>query len=1059
MQVDHSFQHQRNIIGIFAQHKVAANLLMLIMLLVGVWALSSMNTQFFPNFALDYINVKVVWQGSTAEDVETAITRPMEQQFRSLNYVRKMTSTSANGVASITLEYEEGSDMGVALDEVKEQVSLLRNLPERALEPEVTRIVRYDLIARLLITGDVERDELRHFAHRVEDALLAEGINKIDKVGLPEEEIAIQVPTHTLDALGLTLKQISEQVHKFSRDIPAGVVGQHDVSRQLRSLEQRRDALAFGDLPIIASSTGELIRLEDIATVERRPQQGEVTVTYQGKPAIELTLQRTENSDALKSAKILQTWLDENKTNLPKGIELHVYDEAWQLIDERISLLLVNGLGGLALVVLILFIFLNGRVAFWVAAGIPISLMAMLAILYSIGGSINMISLFAMIMALGVIVDDAIVVGEDAFAHFQTGENSLLAAEGGAQRMLPPVIASSLTTISAFLPLMLIGGPIGNILFDIPVVMICVILASLVECFLVLPGHLRHSFQKLHKEKKTSRVRQKLESGFNHFRDNIFRPFIAVIVDYRWSALAGTISLFMLTLGLLVGGKVSFVFFPSPEGTILYSNVSFVSGTPIERVNAFLDQLEHTAYETDKEFGGDVVKLVSVLHGSTMTMGGGGGRSNTGDQFGALILELSSPDSRDVRNDAFIRAWKKRVAPSAGLETFTITERKGGPPGQDIEILLNGASPAQVKAAALELGDILKTIKGVSGIEDDMPYGQEQWIYSLTPQGIALGLTIESVGQQLRSAFDGELVQIFQDFDDEIEVRVLLPDSERKYLANLESLRLQLPTGERVPFSTVVSVSTQRGFETIRHNEGQLAVQVYANVDKSLNNSNKVLAQLDEQVLPDLSARHGVQFSYEGRAADQKETMQDMLRGMIFALAMMYIVLAWQFASYGWPLIVMSIIPFGLIGALFGHFIMDIDVTLLSLFGFFGLSGIVVNDSIVLVTFYRHLREKGMKIREALIEASCQRLRAVLLTSLTTIFGLLPLLFETSLQAQFLIPMATSIAFGLMFATVLVLLVVPALLGIYEHFLYPKSEWNEHDSTVSDDSYLVSQKV
>ncbi|MCK5662316.1 MAG: efflux RND transporter permease subunit, partial [Thiotrichaceae bacterium] len=390
------------------------------------------------------------------------------------------------------------------------------------------------------------------------------------------------------------------------------------------------------------------------------------------------------------------------------------------------------------------------------------------------------------------------------------------------------------------------------------------------------------------------------------------------------------------------------------------------------------------------------------------------------------------PDSREVRNKQFIKAWQAKIHQQAGLESLIIVEHRGGPPGQDIEIRLNGHNIEKVKAAALEVKNVLKTFQGVSGIQDDMPYGREQWIYSLTPYGMALGLTIDSVGRQLRAAFDGYLTQIFQVGDDEIEVRLMLPDNERYNLVHLENFTLQLPNGANVPFSTAVQVSTQRGFEAIRHVDGLLATLISADVDKAVNNNNQILENLTQNFLPDLRLRYGIEYAFEGRAADQSETLSDMKRGLIFALALMYIILAWQFSSYGWPLIVMSIIPFGLVGAIFGHWVMGLDLTILSLFGFFGLSGIVVNDSIVLVTFYKQLREQGMIVQEALIESACLRLRAVLLTSLTTIFGLTPLLFETSLQAQFLIPMATSIAFGLMFSTMLVLLVVPALLSIYE---------------------------
>lgn len=1035
--------YSKNIISTFAQHKVAANLLMLMMLLSGGWALTKLNTQFFPNFALDIITVRVLWTGATAEDVEISITRPIEQELRTLDNIHKMNSTSTNNFSTIVLEYEEGTDMGWALDQVKEKISLLRHLPTAAEKPEISRIAHKEQIARLLITGPSDTNELRHLAQRMEQELLARGISKIEIEGLPKEEIAVQISSAKLEELGLSLPQVGEQITNFSRDVPAGAIGRNDVARQLRSLEQGRDELAFTQIPLITDKSGRYIKIDDIATIERRPRTGGISITYQGQPAVQLQLNRAEEEDALEAAKILQAWVEETRPKLPPNVKLHVYDQTWELIDGRISLLLRNGLGGLILVVAILFVFLNARVAFWVAAGIPISLMGMLVILYFVGGSINMISLFAMIMALGIVVDDAIIVGEDGFTHFQIGEQSLLAAEGGAQRMLAPVTTSSLTTICAFLPLMLIGNTMGKILSAIPIVMICVLIASLIECFLVLPGHLRHSFHKLHHEKPNP-IRQKLDKGFNHFRDFYFRPLVTLALTFRWTVLATMLTAMILAIGLLAGGRLSFTFFPSPENTIIMANANFVAGYSPERVDTFLEHLEETLYATDKELGGNIIKVVVSRHGGATA---GKNSIRAGDQFGSLIVELTYPDNRAVRNKEFIQVWQTKVNTPPGLESLTIMERKGGPPGRDIEIRLNGENIDKVKAAALKLIEVLKTFPGVTGIEDDMPFGREQWIYSLTPYGKALGLTIESVGRQLRAAFDGHLTQIFQDGNDEIEVRVVLPDNERYNLASLENFNLQLPNGARVPFSTAVQITTRRGFEAIRHAEGRLAAIITADVDKSVNNSNRILANLTKNLLPYLASHYDVEYSFEGRAADQAETLADMKRGVIIGFVLIYLILAWQFASYGWPLIVMIIIPFGIVGAIFGHWVMELDLTILSLFGFFGLSGIVINDSIVLISFYKHLREDGLPVEKALIEASCQRLRAVLLTSLTTIFGLTPLLFETSLQAQFLIPMATSIAFGLMFSTVLVLLAVPALLSIYERMIVPRKEFIESATT------------
>ncbi len=1024
-----TFQHQNDLLGIFARHPVAANLLMVMMILSGIWGLTRLNTQFFPSFELDFVTVRVIWSGAAAEDVESSVTNPLERELRDLNFVRKMTSTSGDGISVITLEYDEGTDMGEALDEVKEKVSLVRTLPTEAEEPEVSRVVRYDPIARLVLSGDLVRRELRTLARAAERELLDRGIAKIVITGLPEEEIAIQIPSAVLTEVGMSFNEIATRIRDLSQDLPAGSVGREDSARQLRSLDQRRDETGFAALPLKVDQQGRRLTVGDVAVLRRRPQSSEVQVTFEGRPAIELRLMRAETADTLESARILEQWLEDTRGTLPAGVEIQVYDQNWQLLRERLTLLLRNGVGGLLLVVAILFLFLNGRVAIWVAVGIPVSFLATLGILWALGGSINMISLFALIMALGIIVDDAIVVGEDALAHYQSGEHPLQAAEGGARRMMAPVVSSSLTTVAAFVPIMSVGGVIGNIIFDIPLIIICVILASLMESFLVLPGHLRHSFRNLH-HARPGGLRRHLDHGFEYFRERLFRPLVTKAVDFRATTLATAVGLLILVAGLVAGGRIGFTFFPSPEGSILTASASFVAGTDPARVRLFAAHLERTLALTDQALGGGLVVAAETRLGLSSVAGGAA--SQRGEQFASMIVELSPADAREVRLNSFMRAWEQGIRRPAGLETLSVFARTAGPPGRDVDIRLSGDDPQRVKAAARELADVVRSFDGISAVEDDLPYGSEQYIYSLTPQAEALGLTIDSVGRQLRAAYDGVLVQIFQDGEEEVEVRVSLPDAERHSLASLDSFRILLPGGMSMPLSSAVDFTARRGFEVLRHADGRLSAQVSGDVDATVNSAEAVLADLEAEVLPDLARRYQLRYSLEGRSKDLADTTADMKRGAVFALAFIYLILAWVFASYGWPLVVMSAIPFGLVGAITGHYLMGINLTILSLFGMFGLSGIVINDSIVLVSFFRHLREQGMGTREAIIEASCQRLRAVLLTSLTTIAGLTPLLFETSLQAQFLIPMAVSISFGLAFSTLLVLLFVPALLSVHE---------------------------
>ena len=1020
-----------NIIGLFARHRVAANLLMAMMILAGVMALKQLNVQFFPNFELDTITVTTIWSGASAEDIETGITIPLEQRLRSVDQLKEMFTSSAPGVSGMTLEFHEGTNMILALDEVKKQVDDFTNLPDEAEEPRVAKAIRFESVARLLISGPRKLDELRLLARQFERELLARGIDKVDINGLPEEIVHIEIEAEQLNRLGIGLDDLARQIDNTSLDLPAGLIGENDGTREIRSRNQRRTPAQFEALNVITDETTR-INLRDIATVERRIKSGTAFITTAEASAVVLVLRRSEKGDSLESAKILQQWLADTRPTLPPNIKIKVFNERWELIKDRILLLLKNGAGGLALVLLILYLFLSARVAFWVAVGIPVSFMATLAVLYLVGGSINMISLFGLIMALGIIVDDAIVVGEDAQAHYEMGEDPLIASQGGAQRMLAPVTASSLTTIAAFLPLMLIDGRMGNIMFAIPLVIVCVIIASLIESFLILPGHLRHAFIRSH-HKPDSRLKVILNNGFMSFREELFRPLVRIAIEFRLTTIAAAIGFFLLALGLFLGGHTGWQFFPSPESTTVYANVRFVAGTAQETVDDFLQTVETELNNTVESYDEQIVATSYTMHASSS----GRGRAIRGERNGSIYVELLQSDQRATTNRQFIDNWRSRIKLPTGIESFKISSRQVGPARRDLNIRLTGSTPHNMKKAALDLAEALGNIPGVSAIDDDLPYGREQLIYSLNPAGEALGLSISELGRQLRAAYDGIVIQRFQQDADEVEVRLQLPQQEQRQLSSLFQLPIRLPNGNFVPLESIANWESNQGFEALRHYNGELSADVTADINNDATSNTDVVEALMQTTLPALASQYGIRYSIEGRSASQRETFADMKTGAIVAFLLMYLVLSWVFSSYGWPILVMLGIPLGLTGAVLGHWIMDMNLTILSVFGFFGLSGIVVNDSIILVIFYRQLREQGMAIYEALEEAACQRLRAVLLTSLTTIAGLTPLLFETSRQAQFLIPMAVSIAFGLAFATLLILLVIPAMLSVYEDI----AEW------------------
>ena len=1009
------------IISTFVRHPVAPNLAMGVMILAGIWALGQLTRQILPSFELSVVSVQVVWPGASAEDVQMAVTQPLEDQLRSVDSLEKIRSTSREGSSQISLEYSESTDMGQALDEVKQRVAQVRNLPSTAEEPVVTLVARNEPVARLVVTGP-ELSALRPLVRGFERELRALGLARVDIEGLPDQEIAIKVEGERLNELRLSLQDIGQRVREFSADVPAGSVGRAESVRQLRSMDQARSVEDFRNLPVAADADGRLLTLADVAELERRARPDQPALFVNGAPAVELQVARAETEDAIDVAEMLLAWVERTRPTLPANVELLVYDEPWRLVDDRIDLMVENAAGGLVLVVIALFVFLNGRVAFWVAIGIPVSVMAGLMALYLFGGSLNMISLFAMVMALGIVVDDAIIVGEEAMTRYQAGAKPLDAAEQAAYRMLGPVTAASLTTVAAFVPLMTIGGPGGSILFAIPLIMICVVIASLIECFLVLPGHLRHSLE-ASSRRPPAGWRLKFDIAYENFRCGVFRNAVKQSVANRSTTFSVAIGGLILTIGLIAGGRLDFTLFPQPDDAKVQTIIRFSAGTPADRVAAFVNEARQALRDLEVEVGEKLVDL-------EVTKLGVDPRGSQASNVATMTVQLVPQAERSVSNGQLIRQWRAAVPATGGLESFFILNSAGGPHGNDIELSIAGTDPEVLKSASIMVQQALRGIDGVSGVRDDMAWGKEQLIFELSPTGEALGLTGDALGAQLRAAFEGELVQIFQDQGEEVEVRVLVSDRERDRLSALETLPVVAPSGETVPLSDVARLRYARGFESLRRSGGDLAVQITADVDEQLNNNNAVRAILNAELLPSLLEMDGVSYyEFGGDAASQRETLGDVGTALPLAFLLIYIILAWVFESYLWPLAVLSVVPFGIVGAMVGHWLLGVDITLMSIFGLFGLIGIVINDSIILVSVFRELTAQGRSVAEAATEAAVKRSRAVILTSVTTVLGVMPVLFETDLQAQFLRPLVVSLAFGLMFATFIVLFLLPAVLA------------------------------
>ncbi|MEL6503129.1 MAG: efflux RND transporter permease subunit [Pseudomonadota bacterium] len=1121
------------LISLFVRHRNAANLVMVLMIIFGAISITRINTQFFPKVEIPVITVAVSWPGASAEDVEANILEVIEPEIRFLDGVDRVTSRAREGIASIGVEFIANADMNQALRDVETAVKAITTLPEDSEAPTVRRAARgFDRVARLAVTGPVSEKALRFYAKKIRDDLIERGIDKTIFTGLRARELQIDIPERELRRLNLTVGEVSQLVAANSRDLPSGNMD-GAVEKQLRTLSDADTPRDLGELEVRSWASGEKVLLSDIATIKDGYQDGQPRGFVGENRAIQIEIQRADSADTLKTNAILTQYLAEIEGTLPAGLEVNVYDVRANSLTERIMLLVTNGLGGLVLVVGILFIFLNARIAFWVAAGIPVAMLATIGIMSLMGQSINMISLFGLIMMLGIIVDDAIVVGEHTATRFSAGDEPFEAAENGAGRMLMPVSAAMITTMAAFGPILLIQGGIGQIMGALPIVVVAVVIASLIECFLILPGHLAHtlkprrarrwsywrqftmallvgvfavsvsepgsggwfvelvngtmawirgyvpvpalpgdpaalvafiqdqraatSFPRFvlalaviayvasvlvevipalwatYRQRNTAAdavmedgaFRRNFDKGFNWVRDKPFGALVRASYNFRYFTIAAAAGIFAMgVVGMIGGGKVGFVFFPSAEAENINARVVFNAGVPEDKAIDALNRIQAALLKAEAQLTEGKEQLIVA---SFATLGKAG--RSTGDNVASMRVQLTTSEVRTVRTPAIVRAWRKAVPKIAGVRRVALFESRGGPPGRDIDIQLQGPDIQVLKEAATAIVPLVETIEGVSGVADDLPYGKPELTMKLKPRGAALGFSIEAVGRQLRDSFEGAIPRRFAEGDDEITVRVSKV-MRTSGTAALRNFQLKSPAGEFVPLAEVVSINETQGFAAIERIDGRATVSVTADLDSKISTTEKALADLEASGLPQLVERFGITYRYSGRDEERREAFADLQLGAIVALAIIYIVLAWVFASYWRPIAVMLIIPFGVVGAVYGHYLLGLKLTILSFIGLLGLAGILVNDSIILVSRLDERIREGNSIKEAAIGASRDRLRAVLLTSLTTIGGLIPLMFEKSLQAQFLLPMATTMVFGLASATVLVLFLVPAFVGI-----------------------------
>jgi multidrug efflux pump subunit AcrB len=1014
----------------FADNHVAANLLMFFLLIAGIITGFSIKLEVFPETTLDKINISIAYPGASPEEVEEGVVRRIEENIAGLTGIERIDSIAREGAGSVTIEIMKGWDIKKLLDEVKAEVDRITTLPDEAEKPVIRELTRQSQVVSVAVYGDASDASIKHVATTIKDELTnLPGITLAEIAASRNNEIHIEIPENTLRKYGLTLGMVAAAVKNNSLDLPAGSVKTRTGEVLIRTKGRRYYAKDYHDIPIITHPNGSNVRLGDIADLKEGFADVDLYAGFDGKPALIINVYRVADQNALKVASAVKAYMAEIKPGLPRGIQVEAYNDMSKILKSRIELLTRNMGWGLLLVSLILGFFLNLRLAFWVTLGIPISFAAGLMLLPYNDVSLNMISLFAFIMVLGIVVDDAIIVGENVFRKQEEGLPPLDAAVKGAIEVGRPVIFSVLTTMVAFWPLLMAGGMMGKFMRNIPIVVIAVLFGSLIESLFVLPSHLARSKAAL--SVQASGKRDKLMArAMNWVIQKPYAWLIEICIRWRYITIAIGIAVLMLTLGVWSSGKIKFTFFPKVEGDVLQCMVTMPTGTPLERTREVVKTIERSGKdimnEQDKKRPEDAPPLMEYSANLIGAQFGRHGTSGSGSHLAQVWIQLLDGEVRDISSTELNRLWRERVGHIADTESLVFSSEIHSA-GNAIEIHLSINDYEQLQTAADDLKAELGKFPGVFDISDSYQSGKMEMQLKLKPEAESLGLTLSDLARQVRHGFYGAEAIRFQRDTDEVKVLVRFPDDERRSVGNVEEMRIRTATGEEVPFRTVAEVEMKRGYASIERAQRLRVIKVTADVDEKQTNANEIRQNLVSRFLPELKNKYpGLRFNIEGEGKEQQESLADIKRGFIIALFCIYALLAVPFKSFSQPLIVMSAIPFGIVGAVWGHLIMGFNISIVSLFGIVGLSGVVVNDSLVLIDRVNRLRKEGDSAHDAVIKGGMLRFRAIILTSLTTFGGLTPMMLEKSLQARFLIPMAVSLGFGVMFATGITLLLIPS---------------------------------
>ena len=1033
------------VVAWFASHRVAANLLMAVIVGAGLLALPDIREEVIPELDPEIISVMVPYLGAAPEEVEEGVCARIEEAVASLTGVKKITSTAAEGVGTVLIEVLEGTEPRELLDDVKNRVDAIETFPDETEEP----IVQHQLVKRQVInvavSGQADEKTLKRIGERIRDDLAAlPGITQVELTSARPYEISIEVSETALRRHRLTFGRVAEAVRRSSLDLPGGSLRTAGGEILLRGKGQAYVGEEFESLILLSRADGTRILLGDVATVVDGFAETDQASRFDGEPAVLITVFRVGEQSAIEIANSVKDYVKEAARRLLPGINLTTWRDDSQVLRSRLELLARNARFGFVLVVISLALFLRLGLALWVSLGIPISFLGAILLMPHLGVSVNLISLFAFIVVLGIVVDDAIIVGENIHRHLEAGTPGLEAAIRGTREVLVPVIFGVLTSVAAFSPLLALGGTTGQMFRVLPLIVIPTLLFSLIESLLILPSHLSHlrpvPFTAV--GRAWDLFQSTFTRGLKWFIDNIYGRILDWSLEWRYLTVTVGIFTLMFSVGLWFGGWIKFQFLPDVEADNVVALLTMPRGTPPDVTARALRQLEDSAERMRQEVERDGQHV--VVH--TLTSIGeqpflatqfrpgmpGGGQNISGAHLGEINIQLASSEERTVSSLDIGNLWRKLTPPIPDAVELTFSTSLLNS-GEDINVQLTSDRLDELEKAAEELKQYLGQYAGVDEISDSLLAGKQEIKLSILPKAETLGLTMADLSRQVRQAFYGAEAQRIQRGRDEVKVMVRYPSSRRRSLADLETMRIRTPSGSEVPFGLVAELSLGRGPADIRRVDRNRAVNVTANVDESQSNSNEIIADLRRTFLPDLARRFaGLNCSFEGGQRNQQDTLGDLADGFLIALLAIFALLAVPLRSYLQPLIIMSAIPFGLVGAVLGHLLLGMDLTILSMFGIVALAGVVVNDSLVLVDYVNRRRREGLPLMQALGLGGRSRFRPILLTSVTTFLGLTPLLLEKSIQAQFLKPMAVSLAFGVLFATFIALIVLPSAYLILE---------------------------